>query len=135
MKYEITKDLETGSAVIDSEHRQLFDAVNRLMDACNSGKGRTALEPTVKFLLDYVDKHFAHEEELQKQSRYPALAAHRQFHEGYQRKLREIARQIPPSGATIADVGAINQHVGLLITHIRTEDKKLGAYLRDKAGR
>ena len=39
MKYELTKDLETGNAVIDSEHRQLFKAVNDMMDACAAGPG------------------------------------------------------------------------------------------------
>ena len=38
MRYELTKDLETGNATIDREHRELFDAVNKLMDACGSGK-------------------------------------------------------------------------------------------------
>ena len=61
MKYELTKDLETGNAIIDSEHRQLFNAINQLMDACSSGQGRTKIESTLRFLLDYVDKHFAHE--------------------------------------------------------------------------
>ena len=51
MRYELTKDLETGNATIDREHRELFDAVNKLMDACGSGKGRASLEPTMKFLL------------------------------------------------------------------------------------
>ena len=39
MRYEMTKDLETGNALIDSEHRQLFKAVNDLLDACSQGKG------------------------------------------------------------------------------------------------
>ena len=64
MKYELTKDLESGNAIIDGEHRELFRAVNTLMDACGKGQGRAALEPAIKFLLDYVNKHFAHEEQL-----------------------------------------------------------------------
>lgn len=40
MKYEVTKELETGNALIDSEHRQLFQMVNNLQDACAQGKGR-----------------------------------------------------------------------------------------------
>ena len=35
MKYELTPDLLTGSQQIDMQHRQLFEAVNRLMDACS----------------------------------------------------------------------------------------------------
>ena len=34
MRYELTKDLLTGNALIDSEHKQLFDAINALLDAC-----------------------------------------------------------------------------------------------------
>ena len=130
MKYELTKELETGNAIIDKEHRELLEAVNTLMDACGKGQGRAALEPAVKFLLNYVDQHFAHEEQLQKQSNYPGLAAHRTFHENYKKTLREVAAAIPPAGPTIADLNNINMQVGVLVSHIKTEDKRLGAHLK-----
>ena len=129
MRYEVTKELETGNAIIDGEHRELFNAVNSLLDACGKGQGRAALDPTIKFLLDYVDKHFAHEEQLQAKSNYPGMAAHKQFHETYKMKLREIANKIPASGPSIADVGALNGHVAVLVNHIKSEDKRLGAFL------
>ncbi len=132
MKYELTKDLETGNAVIDREHRELFAAVNRLLDACSSGKGRATLEPTIKFLLNYVDKHFAHEEDLQKKYNYPGKPSHTIFHEGYKKKLRELAGAIPASGPGVNDLANINNHIGVLVTHIRTEDKKLGAFLKNR---
>ena len=65
MKYELTKDLETGNALIDSEHRQLFAVINKLMDACSQGKGRDQIASTVQYLNDYVSKHFSDEEQLQ----------------------------------------------------------------------
>lgn len=130
MKYELTKDLETGNAIIDGEHRELFRAVNTLMDACGKGQGRAAMEPAIKFLLDYVNKHFAHEEQFQAKSGYPNMAAHKQFHENYKRKLREIASKIPAAGPSIADVGALNGHIATLVSHIKTEDKRLGAFLK-----
>ncbi len=131
MKFEFTKELETGNAIIDKEHRELFDAVNTLMDACSQGQGRAAIEPAVKFLLDYVNKHFAHEEQLQTQSKYPGLAAHKTFHENYKRKLMEITDTIPASGPTIATVASLNGHLAVLVTHIKTEDKKLGTFLKN----
>lgn len=130
MKYELTKDLETGNAMIDSEHRQLFDAVNKLMDACGSGHGREKIEPTLRFLVDYVDKHFAHEEQLQQQAKYPEFATHKMFHENYKRKLREIGAAIPMTGPSVGDLANLNAHVGVLISHIRVADKKLGAFLK-----
>ena len=58
----------TGNELIDSEHRTLFDAINNLMDACESGAGRENLEKTVDFMVDYVAKHFSDEQDLQKQA-------------------------------------------------------------------
>ena len=57
MKYELTKDLETGNTLIDSEHRQLFAVINKLLDACSQGKGRDQITSTVQYLNDYVSKH------------------------------------------------------------------------------
>ena len=54
MRYELTQDLLTGNQLIDSEHRQLFDAINALMDACAQGAGRTKINETVQFLNSYV---------------------------------------------------------------------------------
>ena len=62
MRYELTQDLLTGNQLIDSEHRQLFDAINALMDACAQGAGRTKINETVQFLNSYVSKHFRDEE-------------------------------------------------------------------------
>lgn len=129
MKYELTKDLETGNAVIDGEHRELFRAVNALMDACASGKGRTVIAPTLKFLLDYVEKHFTHEEQLQAQSNYPGMAAHKAFHQSYKASLKALAAQIPDT-PSIADMAKLNSQIATLITHIRLEDKKLGQHLK-----
>ena len=38
-RYELTKDLETGNPIIDKEHRELLQAVNKLLVACGEGKG------------------------------------------------------------------------------------------------
>lgn len=130
-KYEFTKDLETGNRTIDSEHRELLNAVNALLEACGDGKGRAHMGSTVKFLNDYVDRHFAHEEQLQKQSGYPGYEAHRAFHEKYKQTLREITANMSDN-FSIADLARFNGHISLLVTHIRTEDKKLGAFLNNK---
>ena len=34
MRYELTQDLLTGNNLIDTEHKQLFAAINDLLDAC-----------------------------------------------------------------------------------------------------
>ena len=130
MKYELTPDLLTGNALIDSEHRQLFAAINDLMDACSQGKGRDKILSTAKFLTGYVAKHFGDEEQLQMRSKYPNYPAPKQFHDGYRRKLDETAQQLSAEGATVRALGALNQEVAMLVSHIRTEDKRLAKHVR-----
>lgn len=132
MRYELTKDLETGNAVIDREHRELFRAVNELLDSCGKGQGRAAMEPAIQFLISYVDQHFSHEEQLQQECGYPGMPAHKAFHAGYKKTLREIAAKIPASGPSVADLSAMNKHVAVLINHIRVEDKRLSAHLKQR---
>ena len=130
MRYELTKDLETGNPTIDKEHRELFQAVNNLMDACKVGQGRSSVSSAAQFLLQYVDKHFAHEEQLQQASGYPGMMAHKTFHRQYTQGLREAVAAIPAGGPSISDLANLNRYVTTLITHIKIEDKKLSAFLK-----
>ena len=130
MRYELTADLMTGNTLIDTEHKQLFDAINGLMDACAEGKGRDKIMSTAQFLESYVGKHFADEEGLQAQNKYPAYPSHKQFHDGYKRQLKDTVQVLVAEGPTVKALGTLNQIVGVLVSHIRTEDKKLARFLR-----
>lgn len=132
MRYEVTQDLVTGNALIDSEHRQLFAAVNDLMDACSQGQGRAQIQKTVQFLSDYVVKHFQDEERLQTQNSYPNYSMHKTFHDGYRRQLSTTAQNLLQEGPTVKALGDLNQVVGVLVSHIRTEDKRLARYIKEQ---
>ena len=130
MKYELTPELMTGNQLVDREHKELLEAVNRLMDACSEGKGREKSAEVFRYLLSYVDKHFADEERLQMQAKYPGYAAHKNFHESYKKNLRDIEKTLVAEGPTIAMLSALNRQVGILVTHIRWDDKKMAEYVR-----
>lgn len=129
-RYEVTADLMTGNALIDSEHKQLFDTINGLMDACAQGKGRDKIMSTAQFLEQYVDKHFGDEEDLQTKNHYPGYAAHKQFHDGYKRQLGDTVQALAAEGPTMKALGTLNKVVSTLVTHIRTEDRKLARFLQ-----
>jgi hemerythrin len=133
MRYELTKDLETGNATIDMEHRELFQAVNNLMDACKVGQGRSSVSSAAQFLLQYVDKHFTHEEQLQKSCQYPKVIPHKAFHDRYKRELKEITAQIPNRNVSVTDLVKLNNHLVILVNHIKVVDKELAAYLKAKS--
>lgn len=133
MAYNWTADLETGNATIDSQHKQLFIAINDLLDACSKGKGRDILQKTASFLYDYTSKHFADEEKLQLASQYPDYANHKQYHETFKKTVGELLEQLEAQGPTIVLVGKVNTAVaGWLINHIKREDVKVAAHIRSR---
>ena len=131
MQYELTQDLITGNTLIDTEHKQLFAAMNDLLDACTKGKGRDQVMKTVDFLNRYVERHFSDEEKLQVNSKYPNYPAHKTFHDGYKRQMTQTTQELLNEGPTVKALGKLNQVAGVLISHIRVEDRKLAKYLRE----
>lgn len=131
--YTFTKDLETGNTLIDSQHRQLFDAINGLLEACSNGKGRDEIQKTIRFLYDYTSKHFADEENLQVQTGYPDYPNHKKYHDGYKKVIKDIGEQLDKEGPTIALVGKINSSIGgWLVNHVKREDVKVAAHIKSK---
>ncbi len=131
MAIQWTEDLATGIDEIDDQHRELFDRINRLLAACNQGKGREEIGITVSFLEDYVVTHFSAEERTMLSSRFPAYAVHRSEHARFTAGLKDLRRQLDEEGPGIRLVILTNRIVvGWLKSHIRSLDKSFGAYLR-----
>lgn len=131
MAYQFTPDLETGNTVIDTEHKELIQAINDLLTACSTGHGRSELEKTTKFLSDYTAKHFADEERLQQQSAYPDYTNHKRYHETFKKVVADLMKKLDEQGPTVALVGEVNSAIaGWLLNHIKKEDKKVAAHIR-----
>jgi methyl-accepting chemotaxis protein len=130
-RFTWSSDLETGNDLIDSQHKQLIEALGNLTDACAGGKGRSLLSETMDFLESYTAKHFGDEETLQKQSEYPDYPNHKKLHDGFKRVVADIGRQLKAEGPTIALVGKVNANIGgWLVNHIKHEDTKVAEHLR-----
>jgi hemerythrin len=121
----------TGNITIDNEHKQLFKAIDELLTACSSGKGKDQVTKTMAFLKDYTAKHFAHEEQLQQQSKYPDYINHKKIHDGFIKYVAELGAKLDKEGPTIAIVGAVNMNIGdWLIKHITREDVKIAQHIK-----
>lgn len=133
MAYTLTSDLITNNSMIDTQHKQLFDAINALLDACSKGQGRTEIGKTLDFLSKYVDKHFSDEEKLQIKHSYPEYDKHHKYHEEYKKIIRELQQELEKSGANIALVAKVNTAIGgWLVNHIKREDLKMAKYIREQ---
>jgi len=131
MAYTWDSLLESGNEIIDSQHKQLIDAVNKLLQACRAGTGKEELEQTLDFLLAYTERHFADEEALQKEYDYPDYLRHRRTHEEFKLTIQALAEQLRQEGPTVSLVAEVYSCMGdWLISHIKGDDFRLAAYIQ-----
>ena len=134
MAFSVTPDLITGNDMIDTQHRQLFMAINDFQDACASGQGKERIDSTMKFLVDYTAKHFGDEERLQQQSNYPDQPNHKKLHEEFKSLVNDLAKQQKGTDVTIVVLTKLSNSLGnWFINHIMREDKKVAAHVRSQA--
>jgi methyl-accepting chemotaxis protein len=122
----------SGIRLIDSRHKRLFEAVNRLIDACEQGKGKEELAKSLIFLSDYTVKHFSEEEALQQKYGYAEYPAHRQLHENFKKTVRDFAAELDSNGPSEELIEKLKKEVGgWLVTHIKAVDLKMTAAIRE----
>jgi hemerythrin len=133
MNYVWSKDLETGNAAIDGQHKELIAALNSLMEAIQGGKGRDALNDSLNFLNDYTIKHFFDEEQLQKKYEYPDFENHKKLHEDFKAVIRDLKLREIWKGSTDELAGEVHGKIGdWLVTHIKGQDVKVAAHIRSR---
>jgi hemerythrin len=67
---------ETGIAIIDTQHRALFEAVNKLADSFKAGTSKAQVKESLDFLVKYTVEHFQTEEQIMKDMGYPKVTSH-----------------------------------------------------------
>ncbi len=122
---------QIGVALIDDQHKTLFDAMDALYAACSVGKGRQEVVKTAEFLESYVVKHFLDEEVLQKNSAYPKYAEHKKIHDAFIAQVKGLKNDIAEHGPTIVSVAKMNTMLsGWLLNHIKNVDTELAQYVK-----
>jgi hemerythrin-like metal-binding protein len=121
----------SGIRLIDSRHKRLFEAINRLIDACEQGKGKEELVKSLMFLSDYTVKHFSEEEALQQKYGYAEYSAHHDIHEAFKKTVRAFAAELELQGPSEELVEKLKREVGgWLVTHVKVVDLKMAAIIK-----
>ncbi|MDR1971348.1 MAG: hemerythrin family protein [Treponema sp.] len=131
--YTWDKDLEVGNQLIDTQHKQLIDALNAFLKASSEKKSNEELKKSLDFLNDYTIKHFYEEEQLQKKYEYPDYENHRKLHEALKKVVRDLQVQLIMKGPSESLFNDVKVKVGdWLIAHIKSQDTRIGAHLKSK---
>ncbi len=112
---------------MDAQHQKLMEMVNRLFAAMRSGRANSVVSQILDELVNYTATHFADEENLMKQYKYPGLAEQQAMHKDLVRQalaLQQQVRQGQPLGTQV-----FHFLKSWLINHIQNEDRKYGPYM------
>ena len=55
MYAEFSENLITGNDMIDSQHKELIEKMNQLLDSCENGNDKLTSVKTLDYLEDYTD--------------------------------------------------------------------------------
>lgn len=116
-----------GVSALDAEHKVLIGMINSLHDAMKAGKGKELLEKILDDAAKYALNHFANEEKLMMQYRYPEYKEHKAIHDNFAKKVGELRLQSQQNTLSSGELLKILQD--WLITHITDTDKKYGPFL------
>jgi hemerythrin len=134
MEYKWDDSLATGQPQIDEQHKKLFEAVNDLVQAADSGKAEADIKKSLDFLTEYTIKHFFDEQALQQKYQYPDYPNHLKMHEEFKATVRDLSHQLILKGSSKELVDNLcDKFAGWLLSHINVQDKKLAAYIREKS--
>ncbi|MDR2632906.1 MAG: hemerythrin family protein [Treponema sp.] len=131
--YRWDSTLETGHEVIDTQHQQLFAAINKLLETCEVKKGSEELTKNLDFLNTYTIKHFFDEEKIQQKYNYPDYPNHKQYHETFKNTVKDLTHRLIWSGPTEELIKEVYSSIGdWLVSHIKIQDFKLAKYIKSK---
>ncbi len=111
---------------IDDEHKEWIRRFNEFDQAVTQGKGIEAVTDTLKFLSEYAEAHFKHEEAVAAEHNSPVAELNHINHDQYRVQLHEINRWVQQGGVSNFEVVAIKQDMEQwLINHICKIDTQI----------
>ena len=130
MRAEFSEDLVTGNELIDSQHKELIDRINKLLDSCEAENGKVTAVKTLDYLADYTDFHFNAEEKLQQELNYPGYDKHKAQHDSFKQTIKELDEMLQEEeGPSDAFVKKVEENVvKWFYTHIAGFDRSVAEY-------
>ena len=127
-----TPDLSVGVAMIDEQHKMLFEKIDKLFEAGRNNQAKEYISNLLDFLDAYTKKHFSDEEKYMLRIHYPGYAAQKKAHEDFIKQLAKLKSDYQSSGGSLLIILNTNQILlDWLIKHVSHMDKKIGEFVRN----
>ncbi len=131
--FEWDKKYETGISLIDHQHQELFERINKLLLSFYEGTEVLELIRLSNFLTEYVNLHFSTEEQLFVKYNYPEKDEHIKEHNSFRMLQRQIEADVAKRRVTLTySVEIENRLKNWWDSHIMLSDMKYVPFLKDK---
>ena len=119
-----TDEFSVGIDEVDEEHRALIELINGLYDVMQVGADYVQVVELLGEIYSQIAVHFAHEEDMMRDTGYARYEEHREDHETLLDDLREIMDEVEADGSfdTIELSSDLNRW---FMDHFRTHDARL----------
>lgn len=127
-------DLLTGIEVIDLQHKEYFQKMNDLLDDCAEGMNPKLLQEAFKFLDFFMIHHFATEESLMKEFKYPAFKTHKDKHHEFRVEIHNLEKRFRLKGFSKELTMKLDYLlVKWFVDQVKHDDFQLSKFLQKKA--
>jgi len=123
-------DDECGNALIDGEHRNLFDISNRFLDAAVGGGSKEELLGLFESYLEDVVVHFRHEDTLLRERQFPGADEHAERHVSLVARSAALKEKFRRDEASLGDLFSFFVYE-VIAQHIMIEDRKFFPYVTE----
>jgi hemerythrin len=123
---------ETGIDLVDSQHKSLFEAVNRLAASFGSENMGNEVKESLDFLAKYAIDHFQAEEHFMREMAYSGLAAHMTEHVRLVNRVQVLQDRLALGKPVTMDVTTF--FAGWLKHHICGTDMAYVRFMKEKNG-
>lgn len=125
---EWSDELSVGIESLDAQHRNLVEIVNNFEEARRRGKGSRIMNQILNDIIGYTQEHFAFEEKMMAEAKYPALKLHQAQHRQLLQKIERFQHEYQNEDQRITtEVGDFLNY--WLTSHILKDDQEYSACL------
>jgi hemerythrin len=119
-----------GIQLIDDQHKELIRLTNELYKGCLAGDAaaRSYFMTAVKGTVDYVKYHFAAEEKLLENAKYPDIAEHKKQHELFVKQILDDVQSFQGGKKFVPNV-FVRFLRDWILSHIAVMDKCYSVYI------
>ena len=129
-KIEWSDEYSVGVGMLDEQHRELVEILNKLIGSTNISVNSETLHDALYELIKYAEKHFKCEESLLQDYDYPELEAHSKGHSEFIETVANLALSATQNDKSVPE------HLLLFLSdwlnrHILIEDMKYRPFFEE----